>query len=436
MVAGSDTIFVWLQVVKNFIFFNQPAEPELPWYGKAYVYGMDMVSAAWAYRLMFLRDVALFVTLIILFYVFWIIIQKVRKIDLNKSTTNVSTAPTIYNNTMNIHVWLNEFSDYLDTRKTTSDKDKQNAILERLDKTSRNVVRKLIEDNKIKNYNELEEYLRSFFGNNVFSSSDYIIQLTERKQKPDESLSQFYTAVSDLATRAYPDTPRQTVEQFTTKQFILGLNNRTIRDQLLLNSSVDEKTNVLSRAVELQAKLACVSNDAVETYNVQHVEAKSNQCSIIKPSHTNNRTQSNTNNNQHNSTQQNPWDNPQSDWEQNRARWHEFMSANYQPYQNNAAPQQYNNRDNNYSRERSSYPNGNTNNASNANHSQSNQHNQHNQHHQQNHYNNRPNPSNNRQNTNNNRYNSNTNNAINTNSNRTQSDRAPNGETLTTQTQQ
>ena len=83
-------------------------------------------------------------------------------------------------------------NDYLDTRQTTSDKDKQNAILEPLDKTSRNVVRKLIEDNKIKNYNELEEYLRSFFGNNVFSSSDYIIQLTERKQKSDESLSQFY----------------------------------------------------------------------------------------------------------------------------------------------------------------------------------------------------------------------------------------------------
>ncbi len=78
-----------------------------------------MVSAAWAYRLMFLTDVALFVTLIILFYVFWIIIQKVRKIDQNKSTTHVSTAPTIYNNTMNIHVWLNEFSDYLDTRKKT-----------------------------------------------------------------------------------------------------------------------------------------------------------------------------------------------------------------------------------------------------------------------------------------------------------------------------
>jgi hypothetical protein len=72
-----------------------------------------------------------------------------------------------------------------------------------------------IEDNKIKNYNELER------------SSDYIIQLTERKQKPEESLSQFYTAVSDLATIAYPDTPRQTEEQFTTKQFILGLNNKT-----------------------------------------------------------------------------------------------------------------------------------------------------------------------------------------------------------------
>ena len=47
---------------------------------------------------------------------------------------------------MNISVWLNQMEEYLDAKKLQSDKQKQQAVLERLDKTSRSTIQALIND--------------------------------------------------------------------------------------------------------------------------------------------------------------------------------------------------------------------------------------------------------------------------------------------------
>ena len=64
-----------------------------------------------------------------------------------------------------IHLWLNELNDFLDSKRISSERDKQATVLNHLDRTSKGIIKKLIDEKRIKNYSELESYLKSFFGN-------------------------------------------------------------------------------------------------------------------------------------------------------------------------------------------------------------------------------------------------------------------------------
>jgi hypothetical protein len=86
-------------------------------------------------------------------YVLWKKLNKLEQADTKPSNKN--TSPTIYNNTMSIHVWLNELSEYLESNKLKTVKQKQEAILEKLVMRSKNVIKKLIENKVINNYNDL-----------------------------------------------------------------------------------------------------------------------------------------------------------------------------------------------------------------------------------------------------------------------------------------
>ena len=173
-----------------------------------------------------------------------------------KQTDTRCNAPILYNNSMNIHVWLHEFNKYFNSAKIASDKDKQKEILNHLDSTSQEVIKKMISKKSITSYNELENYLKSLFSNHNYAASNYAIEFYERFQRPNESLHKFHEALTELATQAFLDTPKNIIHHNISTQFIHGLNNSTIRNQFLLeNFDKKEEVDVLIKACEMQTKI-------------------------------------------------------------------------------------------------------------------------------------------------------------------------------------
>ena len=159
------------------------------------------------------------------------------------ATTNTSQhTPTTYNNQMSIHVWLNELNEFIEANKINKEEEKQATIHNHLDKSSKNIIKKLIEDKRIRNYEELETYLKSFFGNYSTSTSDNLFQFATRRQQVNESLAQYYQCMQELAIKAYPKTPKEIVDEFTNEYFIKGLNNRALREQMVLTKADKNQT--------------------------------------------------------------------------------------------------------------------------------------------------------------------------------------------------
>ena len=138
-------------------------------------------------------------------------------------------------------------------------------MLNHLDKTSKNIIKKLIDDKRIKNFSELESYLKGFFGNHNISSSDSLFQYVTSKQLNSESLAQYYQAKQDLAVKAYPKTPKDTLEKYINEYFLKGLSSRALREQMVL-TKLDKTSDVLGNAIEMQSKLACLTetNNAID----------------------------------------------------------------------------------------------------------------------------------------------------------------------------
>ena len=175
----------------------------------------------------------------------------------NTNNNNDVKAPTIYNTNNSIHIWLNQVEEYLNAKQITSDKDKQKTILDKLDKTTRDVINDLIKQKKIKNFRQMEDHLKSLYGPAETITSDHILLFAQRKQQHGESLAQFYKALVELANKAFPNTPQATLDDYIKEQFITGLENQTIIDQLLFEDNKGNKNSlILSKAVTLQNTLA------------------------------------------------------------------------------------------------------------------------------------------------------------------------------------
>ena len=127
--------------------------------------------------------------------------------------TNTFTPPT-YNTQMSINLWLHDINEYIENSKINNEQDKREIILKNLDKTSRNLIQKMINDKKIKSYNDLESTLKNYFGNNNLTQSDDIYAFITRKQASNETLAQYDKVMESLVLEAYPITPKTTQDAY------------------------------------------------------------------------------------------------------------------------------------------------------------------------------------------------------------------------------
>ena len=337
---GYTDVFKRLDIFSLFISNDATKEafrtqPEtIAWYTHIWILILDLIAIVWSYRLYLLRDITLLTLAIMIVYMFWSLIKKQH----NNSTS--STATTTYNNSTNIHVWLNELHEYMENNKINNEEAKQEVILQRLDKTSKSTIKRLIDDKRIQSYSDLENHLKNDFSSNNTSTTDNLLQFITRKQQPDESLAQYFEVMQDLAMKAYTTTPRDIVDGYINEYFIKGLYSATLKHQLLLTKRND-KTDVSSNAMELQTKFALLNepNNVLDTI-IQHLDINHHQ-------HTTNSQQHNMYNNNCNQSQ--PYSNNNNSYVQNG------NSNQQQQENNNYSPAHYNARNENLNSNNGTY---------------------------------------------------------------------------------
>ena len=177
--------------------------------------------------------------------------------------------PKPYSNSMNFNIWINQVEQFLDESKITSDKAKIDTVVNKLDSQSKQTIKELIQNKTIRSYKQLQDHLQSFYNNDVQSRTEHLINFAERQQLPDENLHQYYTAVSALARKAYPNEGELNIAKFTAEQFVTGLYNTYIKLKLL--EQRNDKTNILSQALALQSKVGNAANDLNQPLDTCHL---------------------------------------------------------------------------------------------------------------------------------------------------------------------
>ena len=187
---------------------------------------------------------------------------------INKIHTTTPRTPSTYNHDTNINVWLNQVDDYLDMNKIKADKQKQETLLLRLDRTNRLALQKLIDNKTIKSYQDLQEHVKSLYNHDMLTTRDHVINFIQRQQQPNETIGEFYASIVELAKKAYPKLGQKDLDQQISDNFINGLNNSLIRQQLLINHDKQSNADILTKAIRLHTDLG----DSIHDYNNnQHI---------------------------------------------------------------------------------------------------------------------------------------------------------------------
>jgi hypothetical protein len=93
---------------------------------------------------------------------------------------------------MNIHLWLQDINKYINFKNIRKEDEKKQVILDHLDKDNRPIVKSVIDDQQVKTYKQLEDWLKSFFSSHKQAKTDYLLQFLSKYQQPDESFANFY----------------------------------------------------------------------------------------------------------------------------------------------------------------------------------------------------------------------------------------------------
>jgi hypothetical protein len=75
----------------------------------------------------------------------------------------------------------------------------------------------------------LEEWLKAFFRSYKQAKVDYLLQFISKQQQPDESFSNYFHTLKQLAEQAYPDESTSFISKQINEQFIKGIYNKNIQ---------------------------------------------------------------------------------------------------------------------------------------------------------------------------------------------------------------
>ena len=256
---GYQEYFNFIQTIYRFLTFAEsPAQDTT-----SIIF--QIINSIWGYRPVLTAEFTQIIVVGMLCFICYTVVNKIH------ATT--PKQPSSYNNDININLWLNQIDDYLDVNKIKSDKQKQEAILQRIDKTNRIALRKLIDNKTIKSYQELQEHVKSLYNHDTQTTREHIINFVQRKQKSNETIGEFYASTVELAKKAFPKLNQKDLDQQVSNIFMNGLSNSLIRQQLLINHDKQNALDILTRAIKLQSDLGDSVNDYNSPTDINHINA-------------------------------------------------------------------------------------------------------------------------------------------------------------------
>ena len=137
---GSYTMF---DTILHFLY-----PPEQTTWDQVCNYGQSL----WTYGFQTFINLIMIVGLCAFIYLIYIVLTTIQNGSKNNATSEVKSL-TVYNNTMNIHIWLTQAEDYLDRQNISSDKKKLEIILDKIPNPGRNIMSTMITEKQIENLN-------------------------------------------------------------------------------------------------------------------------------------------------------------------------------------------------------------------------------------------------------------------------------------------
>ena len=151
--------YAWLLLQSSiFLFQKAPTIEQEP-------ASQSIFTTLWESGLSVFRDLVYMAIVALAIYCMWKHIKRLHQLEQNdfRTADPDTKSPTIYNTNNNIHIWLAQVEDYLDAKKIVSDKAKQKVVIDKLDKTSRLIINDLVQQKKIKSYQQIEEHLKCLY---------------------------------------------------------------------------------------------------------------------------------------------------------------------------------------------------------------------------------------------------------------------------------
>ena len=112
--------------------------------------------------------------------------------------------PSVFTTSSDVDLWLRRFNAYVTALRIDDGNEKLNLLLTLMD----DETMKCIEDmliNGIHGWAEVETRMKMLFGRPTKPALFYKQEFQNRRQKPEETLSQFATALTEIGRKAFPN---------------------------------------------------------------------------------------------------------------------------------------------------------------------------------------------------------------------------------------
>ena len=186
---------------------------------------------------------------VIVIFIVWLAIKVCQNTRYTFTAKNTTIVPpsTFKAGSTDVREWLEKFELYAEAQRIHDKHEKGKALLSRLDEDALRLIKVIRNerdskprlfrifskstDNVTYDYPSMVEFMLELFDTVQHASIDYMEQFTNLKQD-NLSIAYYYAKVLELGDLAFPDANSNVRANYIKNQFIKGLNNRGVVNQL------------------------------------------------------------------------------------------------------------------------------------------------------------------------------------------------------------
>jgi hypothetical protein len=188
------------------------------------------------------------------FFMFYKISKILDLHNMETRSEQVKARQPIPFNAQNVTLWLQDFEKKWETTGNENDTKKLHKLIACLDPQSQTIVKRREQDKKIQTYNDAVNYLHLLHGGEVEKEADHMSLFTKRVQEPTERIAQFYFALAQLASKAFPRATKDQIDEHIRPRFIGGIRDGLIKVHLrgLVSEKNIKGSKLLESAVDME----------------------------------------------------------------------------------------------------------------------------------------------------------------------------------------